>query len=209
MNKNNFKVLEAKLDEQKVYIQQLESRLNAKSSEIIDNKNLLIKTHQQIKSLNEELNHLLDFILMLQEEKYLIRPNETPSLQKYISSTIITEDKDFLFGINIDKKFIQDKSIPTIKYYLYTSDCFITEEHQLQNLKISQKKDLSIIVKTFIEYIKFCFKSKKTSIKGLVEIIHTQSLFPQNHENVTLRFYGNKSIEKEVQNFIILYSKKN
>ncbi|PAF49418.1 hypothetical protein BKH41_01760 [Helicobacter sp. 12S02232-10] len=209
MNKNQLKALEAKLDEQKAYIQELESRLNVRSSEIIDNKNILAKTHDQIKKLNDELNDLLNFILMLEEEKLNAKSKGVLGLQEYMRSTIITEDKNLLFGLNIDKKFIQNRSIPTIKYYLYTFDCFIQEEHQLQNLKISHKKDLTLIVETLNEYIKLSFKNKNSSIKGIVEIVPIQSLFPQDSQNLTIKFYGNHSIEEEIQNFITLYSQKN
>ncbi|PAF43027.1 hypothetical protein [Helicobacter sp. 11S03491-1] len=208
MNKNQLKILETKLDEQKAYIQELESRLNTKSSEIIDTKNILNKTHEQIKELNDQLNHLLDFVLMLEEEKLHDKTYGVLNLQDYMQSILIAEDKNLLFGLNIDKKFIRNRSIATIKYYLYTFDCFIQEEYELQNLRISQKKDFIIVMDALNAYIKLSFKNKKIAIKGIIETLPSQSLFPKSSQNLRIKFYGNQSIEEEVKAFINLYSQK-
>ncbi|PAF47780.1 hypothetical protein BKH46_02780 [Helicobacter sp. 12S02634-8] len=207
MKKNQLKILETKLDAQQSYIQELESRLNTSSTQTADIKNILAKTHEQIKTLNGELNDLLNFILMLEEEKLSTKSKGVLSLQDYMHSLAITEDKNLLFGVNIDQKFIQNRSIPTIKYYLYTFDCFFQEEHQLQSLKIYQKKDIALVVETLIEYIKLFFKNQATPIKGLIEINPAQSLFPQS-KHLTIKYYGNYSIEEEIQSFIKLYSQK-
>ncbi|PAF44771.1 hypothetical protein [Helicobacter sp. 11S02596-1] len=209
MKKTKLNTLKIKSDEQKAYIQELESRLNLKTAEIIDSKNILAKTHKQIAKLNQELDDVLNFILMLEKEKLDSKAGGVLGLQKYMQTIIITEDKQLLFGLNIDKKFIQNRSIPTIKYYLYTFDCFTREEHQLNHLKIAQKKDFALIVETLIDYIALSFKNKNLLIKGIIEIAPNESLFLNKSQNLAIKFYGNHSIDEEVQNFIALYSQKN
>ncbi|MDO7252483.1 hypothetical protein [Helicobacter cappadocius] len=200
MNKNQLEILEKKFDKQKSYIQQLESQINLKTSEIVDIKSLLEKAHLEMKKFDNDLDHILNFILIL-EDKIKHQKNGISGLQDYIQNVILTEDKNMLFGVGVDRKFIKNKSISTIKYYLYTFDCFIKESYKLENLKVSQKKDASIIIKTLIDYIKISFKNKNIQIKGIIE------LSAQDIEEVlSIRFYGNYSIEEEIRNFIALYS---
>lgn len=201
MNKNQLEMLENKLNKQRSYIEELESRLNLKTSELSDVKNMLEKTRIQIKKFDSDLDHILNFILTLETK---IRDQKaTSSLQEYIQSVVLTENKNMLFGINMDKKFIKTKSISTIKYYLYSFDCFAKESYELQNLKVSQKKDASIVIKTLIDYIKISFKNKSSPIKGIIE------LSSQNLDEVfNIKFYGNLSISQEVKDFIKLYSQE-
>ncbi|PAF53038.1 hypothetical protein BKH42_08075 [Helicobacter sp. 13S00482-2] len=200
MNKNQLEALEKKFDKQKSYIQQLESQINLKTSELANMKNLLEKTHLEVKKFDSDLDHILNFILTL-EDKIKHQKNGVSILQEYIQSILITQNKDMLFGVGIDKKFIKNKSISTIKYYLYTFDCFIKESYVLENLKVSQKKDAGIIIKTLIDYIKISFKNKNVQIRGIIELSE-QSL----EEILNIKFYGNHSIAQEVKDFINLYS---
>lgn len=201
MNKNQLEVLENKLNKQRSYIEELESKLNLKTSELTDVKNLLEKTRAQIKKFDSDLDHILNFILTL--ETKMRNQKAISGLQEYIQSVVLTENKNMLFGINMARKFIKTKSISTIKYYLYSFDCFTKESYELQNLKISQKKDASIIINTFIDYIKISFKNKSLSIKGIIEL-SSQNL----DEMFNIKFYGNHSIAEEVKDFIKLYSQE-
>lgn len=206
MNINQLKKLEEKLGEQKLYIQELESRLNLTYAEVVDTKNILYKTHDQIQKLSEELDHLLGFVLMLEEDKLSNKTKGVIALQDYMPSIEIAQNKDSIFGLNIPKKFIKTSSLPTIKYYLYTFDCFICESFELEYLKPSSKKDMDIILQTLIKYIKMIFSQRKIKIKGIFEVISPLDF--NSNEILKIKFYGNNSIRTEVENFIDIYTQR-
>ncbi|WP_158654727.1 MULTISPECIES: hypothetical protein [unclassified Helicobacter] len=182
------------INEQKSYIQTLESMFNRACVEIANQKNIFEQTNAKIEQLNKNVDSLLNFLINSENnfEKSHI------SLQEYLKSFNIKSQKDLIFGINIEQKFIKNSSIPTLQYHLYQNNCFIQEKIPLYGLISKTKRDLLTIGKTFYKYIELCFKKKKEEIIGIIYLT-------QVDKEIFLDYYGNKDIQEESQNFIKIY----
>lgn len=190
MKKNYEKII----GEQRSYIQTLESMFNRACVEIASQKSIFEQTNAKIEQLNKNVDNLLNFLINSENsfEKSQI------SLQEYLKSFNIKSQKDLIFGINIEQKFIKNSSIPTLQYHLYQNNCFIQEKIPLYGLLSKTKKDLITIGKTFYKYIELCFKKKKEEIIGIIYLT-------QIDKEIFLDYYGDKSIQEETQNFIKVY----
>lgn len=190
MKKNYEKII----NEQKNYIQTLESMFNRACVEIANQKYIFEQTNKKIEKLNQSVNTLLEFLVDTEKQN----DKNQISLQEYLKSFNIKAQKNLIFGINIEQKFIKNSSIPTIQYHLFQNSCFIQEKISLYGLISKTKKDLTTIGQTFCKYIELCFKKKKESICGIVYIT-------QINEEIFLDYYGDKNIQEDTQNFIKIY----
>ena len=194
MQKKSLKKIdyEKLFEEQKYYIQSLESMFNQACVEIQSQKILFQKTDEKINLLNQNIDQILELIAN-QEEKNPI------SLQEYLKSFCIKVSKNLIFGINIPAKFIKNSSIPTIQYHLYQNNCFLQKKISLYGLISKNKRDLTTIGQTFLKYLELCFKKKNVKdVKGILCIVQTK-------DEIYVDYYGNYDIEQEAQDFIKLY----
>lgn len=188
---------EKTISEQKQYIQILESMLNRAYVEIADQKNLFEKTNQKIEKLNSDIDNLLNFVINNES----VKAESQISLQEYLKSFNIKTEKNLIFGINIEQKFIKNSSIPTIQYYLYKNHCFLQKKFSLYGLIPKNKKDLITIGQTFYKYIELCFKKKQKEIIGICYLSTYE-------DQIYIDYYGNQDIEAEFEDFIKLYTKE-
>lgn len=192
-NQTNYEKI---INDQKSYIQTLESLFNRACVEIADQKNLFEQTNKKIEKLNKSIDYLLDFVINLENQE-----QNQISLQEYLKSFSIKSQKNLIFGINIEQKFIKNSSIPTIQYYLFQHACFTQKKLSLHGLVSKTKRDLNTIGQTFCKYIELCFKKKQQEITGLIYITELE-------KEISLDYYGNQDIEKETEDFIRLYSQE-
>ncbi|MCE3038704.1 hypothetical protein [Helicobacter anatolicus] len=194
MNNQDYEKI---ITEQKYYIQVLESMLNRAYVELANQKNIFEKTDQKIEKLNNDIDNLLSFVL----NNEITKEKNPMSLQEYLKSFNFKTEKNLIFGINIEQKFIKESSIPTLQYYLYKNNCFLQKKFSLYGLIPKNKKDLITIGQTFHKYIELCFKKKQEEIIGICYISTIE-------EQIYIDYYGNQDIELEFEDFIKLYTKE-
>lgn len=180
------------------YIQELESRNTTLLRTIKQKDTLIVQIEANAKNFGTQIDELLHMILNL-EQKH----TETKNFTQFQESVHFGEDKEFLFGLNIDDTFIAKNSYTTIKYYLFNLDCKFAQTFDLPNLHPQNKQDLHLIGETFSALLRLESYRRNDGLRGIIEVLPADMLTPAQ-----IRYYGNIDIREDFENFVRSYSHK-
>lgn len=171
------------------YIQELESTINTLKTELESKRESQELLKKDVEFLRSRFD---DFIELFAE--YI---NEDEA-NKYD----INDDKDLIFGVNIDSRFIASASKKAIKNYLTILKCDSIQNFSINDFKPTQKSDIVLLGEVFADYIRLSHISNKDKIYGLVEINTS------NNNDIQIKFYGNQDIKESFEKFKKIYSKE-
>ena len=170
------------------YINELESRNAALLQTIKQKDTLIAQIESNAQHFGTQIDELLNMLLNL-EHKH--SDGEAKNFTEFRESVHFGEDKEFLFGLNIDDVFIAQNSYTTIKYYLFNLDC-----------KFAQTFDLPI-GETFSALLRLESYRRNDGLRGIIEVLPADMLTPAQ-----IRYYGNLDIREDFENFVRSYSQK-
>ena len=184
------------------YIDELESR-NAALLQTIKQKDALIaQIESNAQHFGTQIDELLHMLLNLERE-HQGAPQDSKNFTEFRESVHFGEDKEFLFGLNIDDAFIAQNSYTTIKYYLFNLDCKFAQTFDLPNLHPQSKQDLHLIGETFSALLRLESYRRNDGLRGIIEVLPADMLTPAQ-----IRYYGNLDIREDFENFVRSYSQK-
>ena len=142
-------------------------------------------------------------MLLNLEREHQGAPQDSKNFTEFRESVHFGEDKEFLFGLNIDDAFIAQNSYTTIKYYLFNLDCKFAQTFDLPNLHPQSKQDLHLIGETFSALLRLESYRRNDGLRGIIEVLPADMLTPAQ-----IRYYGNLDIREDFENFVRSYSQK-
>lgn len=182
------------------YINELESRNAALLQTIKQKDTLIAQIESNAQHFGTQIDELLNMLLNL-EHKH--SDGEAKNFTEFRESVHFGEDKEFLFGLNIDDAFIAQNSYTTIKYYLFNLDCKFAQTFDLPNLHPQSKQDLHLIGETFSALLRLESYRRNDGLRGIIEVLPADMLTPAQ-----IRYYGNLDIREDFENFVRSYSHK-
>ncbi|HIV48937.1 MAG TPA: hypothetical protein IAA33_03740 [Candidatus Helicobacter avicola] len=182
------------------YINELESRNAALLQTIKQKDTLIAQIESNAQHFGTQIDELLNMLLNL-EHKH--SDGEAKNFTEFRESVHFGEDKEFLFGLNIDDVFIAQNSYTTIKYYLFNLDCKFAQTFDLPNLHPQSKQDLHLIGETFSALLRLESYRRNDGLRGIIEVLPADMLTPAQ-----IRYYGNLDIREDFENFVRSYSHK-
>jgi len=167
--------------------------------EIIKERDVTIEQiNQDIERFSGQIDELIGALVGIAQQDGAVMPQ---SSSEFFSEVVLSNDKELLFGINIEQEFLRQNSQNTILYYLYACDCRIKEEFEVRNLHIRSKNDLALVGEAFADFVRVASLSGSVVLQGVIEIAPATIL-----DNPTIRYYGNKSINDYFEEFVCVYS---
>lgn len=181
------------------YIKELESRTTTLLQTIKQKDALIAQIESNAQHFGAQIDELLHTILDLEAQQ----GSTQDSFSDFRESVHFGEDKEFLFGLNIDDTFIAQNSYTTIKYYLFNLDCKFAQTFDLPNLHPQSKQDLHLIGETFSALLRLESYKRNDGLRGIIEVLPADMLNPAQ-----IRYYGNLDIREDFENFVKSYSHK-
>lgn len=154
-----------KIFELKKAIDTLEAELQQKNT-LLNEQSVIIKdVTQEIASFNKEFDKTL---IQIEKKLKSIKTDTAPA--STIQEHTISQNKEFIFNVNIDANFVNSSSPEVLKYYLFTIGASEIVELELQGFRIEKKVDLIDIGYRFSDYLAKESKEMGYDIEGVVEI---------------------------------------
>lgn len=166
-------------------VKQLEEERHSLLGKLEEKEDVLNGINADIEHFHRELNILLSHFQANQAQTF---QKSTDAAADFLDDACFGENRDMMFGVNIEEQFILESSLETLKYFLYAVNAYEYAEFELPNLRLRDRSEMHIIGQALSKYMQSQSRLLGFELQGIVEFAPPALFDPQK-----VRFRGTSS----------------